>query len=169
MKNGKYELVVAPENYPGKKYRGRYCYEHHLVWWQHTGELPADDEVIHHINGDKRDNTFSNLARLTTVKHNLEHANGRLMCKIQCPSCGKIFYRERKNTHLIKNTKLDFCSRGCIGKFNFKSKTTEEIKEAQRNNILKIFRGSSVGSSGSLLRKWSLVRFQPTELGSIPT
>lgn len=31
MKNGDYILVIAPDWYRGKRYRGKYCYEHHLV------------------------------------------------------------------------------------------------------------------------------------------
>ena len=31
MKSGNYILIKAPDNYPGKKYRGKYCYEHHYV------------------------------------------------------------------------------------------------------------------------------------------
>jgi hypothetical protein len=31
VRNGKYTLVVAPAEYPGMRYRGRYVYEHHLL------------------------------------------------------------------------------------------------------------------------------------------
>ena len=43
MKNGDYILVKAPTNYPGKKYRNKYCYEHHLVYWQHYGIIPNNN------------------------------------------------------------------------------------------------------------------------------
>jgi len=39
MKNGPYEMVIAPEEYPGRRYRNRYVYEHQLVWWKNTGKL----------------------------------------------------------------------------------------------------------------------------------
>ena len=45
MINGDYILVVAPPDYPGVKYRGRYCYEHRLVWWKEHNFLPKDDEI----------------------------------------------------------------------------------------------------------------------------
>lgn len=73
MKNGPYELVVAPPEYPGKLYRNKYCYEHHLVWWLGTGNLPASDEVIHHRNEQKRDNRFENLELKTKARHTTEH------------------------------------------------------------------------------------------------
>lgn len=59
MKNGDYLLAVAPENYPGKRYRGRYCSEHTLVYWQHYGIVPNKDEVIHHIDGNKHNNDIT--------------------------------------------------------------------------------------------------------------
>ena len=33
MINGDYILVVAPDDYPGVRYREKYCYEHYLVYW----------------------------------------------------------------------------------------------------------------------------------------
>lgn len=77
MRNGPYELVIAPAEYPGKKYRDRYVYEHHLVWWKATGEVP-DYQVgnIHHKNGDKRDNRVENLERISRSRHSVLHAKG---------------------------------------------------------------------------------------------
>lgn len=72
MKNGKYIIVIAPESYTMKKYRGRYCYEHHLVWWEHNGNIDKD-EVIHHKNGDKHDNRIENLCVLSRSEHASEH------------------------------------------------------------------------------------------------
>lgn len=48
MKNGKYVLIVAPTEYPGTRYRGKYCYEHTYVFWKHTGVLPKKGEIVHH-------------------------------------------------------------------------------------------------------------------------
>lgn len=75
MRNGPYELVVAPDEYPGMKYRGRYCYEHHLVWWLKTGKTISADEVIHHVNGQKRDNRFCNLEKMTRSDHAKHHGH----------------------------------------------------------------------------------------------
>ena len=74
MKNGPYELVVAPDGYPGKRYRGRYVYEHVLVWWANTGELPSPGKVVHHKNGKQRDNRFRNLELKTRAIHTREHS-----------------------------------------------------------------------------------------------
>jgi len=76
MRNGPYELVVAPADYPGKRYRGRYVYEHHLVWWQHTGEVVPEGHVVHHKNEHKRDNRFDNFELQAKPLHDAAH--GRL-------------------------------------------------------------------------------------------
>lgn len=115
MKNGSYELVVAPDEYPGKLYRGRYAYEHRVVWWQNTGEMPSGE--IHHINGDKRDNRFENLKLLPTEEHNRLHnkEKGVTYVKLECPACGKIFERKKRASHLVKPIKASYCSRECVG------------------------------------------------------
>ncbi len=115
MKNGPYEMVKAPDDYPGKKYRGRYCYEHQLVWWQETGELAPDDHVIHHKTDDTRDNGFENLELKTRASHTLDHCKVKPI-KIPCGWCDKKLelapadYRRR-----VKVAKTDdlYCSRAC--------------------------------------------------------
>ena len=140
MRNGEYELVVAPDNYPGKKYRGKYCYEHALVWWRGTGKMPSNIELIHHINGNKRDNRLGNLEVLTVQEHNKYHSSGRTVVKLRCPNCGAIFCKERNKTHLTISTKtMDFCSRRCIGEFNFRSVTEEAKRLAIASNVIEVF------------------------------
>jgi len=119
MKNGPYEMVVAPENYPGKKYRERYCYEHHLIWWLNHDYVPQKGEVIHHLNGNKRDNRLGNLELVNAADHNRQHTleRGRLFVELKCPRCNKVFQRRKSCTHL-QNTRgfpATFCSRACSG------------------------------------------------------
>lgn len=139
MKNGDYVLVIAPEEYVGMLYRGRYVYEHHLVWWENTGDLVGDGEVVHHINDDKRDNRFVNLQRMTVAEHNKLHGSGITMCELLCPECGKIFFRERRRTFLAQKSEISFCSRKCIGYFAFSSASRDKIKEAKKINLIQIF------------------------------
>lgn len=81
MKNGPYILVVAPDDYPGMKYRGRYVYEHHLVWWRHTGQLVPKGSVLHHKDDQKTRNVIDNLELKSngahTAEHNVERAEKR--------------------------------------------------------------------------------------------
>ena len=119
MKNGTYELVVSPLDYPGKLYRGRYCYEHHLVWWQHTGEVLGPGEEIHHKNEHRRENRFGNLEKQGGILHRKYHGQKRHEASavvLMCPQCDKEFkvygheYRTRKKQS--KSGYL-FCSRSC--------------------------------------------------------
>ena len=77
MKNGPYELVKAPSAYPGKKYRGKYVYKHHLVWWRNTGDVVPDGSLVHHKNEKKRDNRFRNLELQNWGAHSSEHNRER--------------------------------------------------------------------------------------------
>lgn len=117
MRNGKYELIVAPENYPGMKYRGRYAYEHHVVWWQHRGPIP-DGYVVHHKNDDKRDNRLKNLELLLKDEHDRLHSRDRIKPRVEllCPVCHDRFYlREKKYEERIRISKSGTicCSREC--------------------------------------------------------
>lgn len=122
MRNGPYELVVAPDRYPGKRYRGRYAYQHHVVYWQTYGKTPSDGEVIHHINGNKRDNTPLNLSLISVSAHAKEHAQEKSIAasvSAQCGHCGGEFKRTgaviRWRAKNRKHGKL-FCSRSCGAK-----------------------------------------------------
>lgn len=121
MRNGPYEMVLVPEGYPGKRYRGRYCYEHHLVWWQNTGRLVRPGYLLHHKNENKRDNRFSNLEEITRAKHTSQHASERApdLIQVSCGWCSKPMelkphvYKERMKS---KPHGLLFCSRSCGAK-----------------------------------------------------
>jgi hypothetical protein len=73
MRNGPYILVIAPDEYPGKRYRGRYAYEHHLVWWQNTGQLVPPGFDLHHKDEVKTNNVFQNLELKTHGGHVADH------------------------------------------------------------------------------------------------
>lgn len=112
MKNGRYEMVVAPAEYPGKKYRGRYCYEHHLVWWRANGSLPGPGMIVHHKNGKHRDNRLENLELLTpaqhTGRHNAERAEKGMVAH-SCRGCGTEFLIKPSG----RRNKTKFCCRAC--------------------------------------------------------
>lgn len=73
MKNGKYTLIVAPNGYPGKHYRGRYSYEHTVEFWKKEKRLPLAGHVVHHINGLYTDNSWDNLEEMLRSDHSLHH------------------------------------------------------------------------------------------------
>lgn len=115
MKNGPYNLMIAPYDYPGKRYRSRYAYEHHIVWWQNGKKLPIKGYVIHHKNGDHRDNRIVNLELLSVQHHSLMHASKPWTYVFDhCDKCKKLFRLKGSHyrTRIKQSTRL-FCSRSC--------------------------------------------------------
>ncbi len=135
MVNGDYILVKAPKDFPGKKYRQKYCYEHILNYWKYYGIIPKDNELIHHINGNKHDNRISNLELKTRVQHTVDHNDNkkRTYVKLKCPGCNKVFIREKRNSYLSKHTKASCCSKECIGIY------TSLPEEVKRQRISEMF------------------------------
>ena len=52
----------------------RHVLEHRLVMEQKLGRILLKDEVVHHINGNKKDNRAENLLLLTQSEHKKLHA-----------------------------------------------------------------------------------------------
>lgn len=120
MKNGDYILVIAPDNYPGKKYRNRYCYEHHLIYWQHYGIVPNENEIIHHKDGNKHNNDINNLVLITKKEHDSYHNRLRKhhWILLKCPTCNKLFTLPYRQSHIVKKYKASYCSKECSNKAN---------------------------------------------------
>ena len=132
MKNGPYELIIAPQDYPGKKYRDRYAYEHHVVFWRSNGFVPPKGYEIHHINGKKRDNRIENLGLLSSVIHRKEHGQEkrlRTQFKTECGFCKKPFAIQGADArNRLKKRKFGklFCSRACGAKHQFQNSVKVE-------------------------------------------
>lgn len=97
MRNGNYTLIKTPEGYPGKRYRGRYAYEHHVVWWEKTGEVAGKGFVIHHKNENTHDNRFENLEKKAWAKHSSDHQPAAEVVDLVCSWCGDGFQRKEKD------------------------------------------------------------------------
>lgn len=131
MKNGEYDLILAPSNFPGLKYRGRYCLISHYVYWKNAGVVPTKDEIIHHKNHNKKDNSFENLELISRKEHSKMHVHerGRKFVLLKCPQCNKIFERPKSQSFLQKNGKYNCCSMECAKMFASRKKTLETEKQ----------------------------------------
>lgn len=113
MRNGPYELIVVPEGYPGKRYRGRYAYEHRVNWWRANGLNPDEAApVIHHKDDTKRNNAPDNLEGMTSPEHSAHHARPITYLEHTCLHCGATFAKR-------KGMSPKFCSRRCIGLYGY--------------------------------------------------
>ena len=117
MKNGPYILVKAPADFPGKKYRGVYAYEHTVVWWLHTRIIPPEGYQIHHKNECRTDNRFENLEMVFKRTHMKLHMSKkeRAITLLICDACKKPFQIQTRNYTVKKNQGQEhfYCSRAC--------------------------------------------------------
>lgn len=140
MINGDYIMIVAPDDWPGFRYRHRYCYEHHYVYWQNTGHMKTNEEVIHHKDENKHNNAFSNLEILHRKTHASYHnrQRGRSFTLFRCPVCKGLFERETRQSHLHKpKYKSSCCSRDCAAKManNIFDISNNVVRTYKKNSI----------------------------------
>src|SRR3990167_5572032 len=68
-----YVLKYAP-NHPNKNKMGKgYVFEHRLIMEKKLNRFLTKNEVVHHINGIKDDNTIKNLVLTTKSEHTAHH------------------------------------------------------------------------------------------------
>lgn len=158
------KFVIAPDWYQGKKYRGRYALEYRVIAEKMIGRPLKKNEVVHHKDGNRKNNAPENLEVLDKSAHTKLHqkdALGRLV-EIQCPCCSTHFIRRWQHSKASsKRSKMSFCSRKCMGKF-FSSKDRSGFAE---NKIIREFFGRFTPG----LHKGSAQGFDPCGVGSIPS
>ena len=133
------------EVYKPNHHRSRgngYVFEHILIAEKTFNRKLTSEEIVHHINEIKTDNSPSNLEILTRGEHTTRHRKGiRTGSYKKCETCGSYFYR--KPSH-VKRAR--FCSNKCngmssdIGELNCKGITRDKLinvlSENKGNTIL---------------------------------
>lgn len=62
-------MVYAPGNPDARLNGGKYIYEYRLVAAAKIGRPLTENEIVHHVNGDKTDNRPENLEVMTQAAH----------------------------------------------------------------------------------------------------
>jgi len=66
-------VLVWVEDHPHRRKHTRYMFEHRLVVEAHLGRYLDPGEVIHHIDGNKQNNTIANLELFSSNADHLRH------------------------------------------------------------------------------------------------
>jgi uncharacterized C2H2 Zn-finger protein len=134
VSKGQYNYAVVPGHPNATKHN--YVLEHRVVIENHYQRFLYANEVVHHKNGNKKDNRLCNLELMTDSEHRAMHgkAAGRALIDLKCPTCGALFTRRKGHTHLDKRSERTFCSRRCNGKFN------RSIQQSSTDNVVAVYR-----------------------------
>lgn len=163
-----YRLVLLP-NHPramkSRNWKG-YVYEHIVIAEESIKRPMKDNEVVHHLNGDRGDNRVRNLLVLDKSQH------GRLHAWINSGAIGlETFNKYRMNSKkakynepayckicskLLQDDRAKFCSMDCKG---ISSRVVERPTKNQLiqdiNNMSFVKIGKKYGVSDNAVRKWA--------------
>lgn len=117
ISKGDYNYALVPEH--PKATKNGYVLEHRIVMENHLDRLLNSDEVVHHIDHNKKNNDISNLQVMNKLEHLRYHGNLQVakMVTFICKNCEEsVTRRDNGGVH-------HFCSHRCNGLYNgFKSK-----------------------------------------------
>jgi len=136
--------VYDPES-PMADNRGRVL-EHRYVMGKSLGRDLEKTEIVHHKDGNRRNNVINNLELMNNGSHTTLH-HPKTAVKTFCSKCGEIIERTKGKI----NGKLTFCSRSCSSSYYTSRRPKKEIthgttgyrrgcrcdicREAQRNRV----------------------------------
>lgn len=146
VSKGNYNYAKVPEH-PSCTING-YVLEHRIVMENYLGRLLDENEVVHHLNDNKKHNNIENLELCLKGVHESYHGikHGHKMAKLKCPECQKIFVRPKRQTFLQKSSEYSCCNPSCRGKFNRYIQLhgrTAAVERAISENLVLLFNSSN--------------------------
>jgi predicted RNA-binding Zn-ribbon protein involved in translation (DUF1610 family) len=95
----------------------RDIYKHLSVIENYLKRLLKKNEIVHHKDGNKHNNSIENLEVMSISNHSRLHTKtGRTYVEFVCPNCSKTFLKEKRQLR-VENPK---CSRRCNGQYSRK-------------------------------------------------
>ena len=104
---GRRQIKSDRTRYHKTKVGDRIVSVHRAVMEQHIGRSLRVDELVHHRNGDKRDNRIKNLEIMSALEHGREHNLIYSVTKT-CEACGAEY-----TPHKTKRKRAKTCSWAC--------------------------------------------------------
>ena len=147
ISKGEYNYAVV-KGHPNAT-KNDYVLHHRVVMENHLGRLLDKNEVVHHKDGNKKNNNIENLEVLDSREHVIHHqkTRGRMMVLLRCPICKKEFTLF-KNQSFLNNKKSKYkcncCSSKCRGKLYRYIQLhglTHKVEDAISGNLLAEYRG----------------------------
>lgn len=125
IKKGDYEYALVP-NHP-KATKNGYVLMHRIVVENRLGRLLLPEEVVHHKDHNRKNNSPDNLEVMTNAEHvRMHQSTGNTMVEQICKECGRSFQMKVGQTK--KGQTNFFCSRSCNGKYQRKNNWTGRQK-----------------------------------------
>lgn len=142
ISKGDYNYALVPKHPEATK--NGYVLEHRIIMENHLGRLLIPNEVVHHINENKKDNRIENLEVVEKSKHAKFHTSlrGRKWIALKCPLC-KIQFEKRRNQLNTSNKYGFFCSKKCAALFQNMVQSqglTQELESAISENIVREYK-----------------------------
>lgn len=141
VKKGDY-LYAVVKGHPCATKHG-YVLHHRVVLENYLGRLLDTNEVVHHKNGDKKDNRVENLELFNNAEHTRLHGlqQKKTRVDLKCPHCKNLFTRRKGRTFLQKqNNTWTACSRSCSGSFARRIQLqgrTPDVEQAISENLIR--------------------------------
>jgi len=142
--HGKYVMLVFSD--------GTRVLEHRYVMARHIGRKLHSDEVVHHRNGDGKDNRLRNLRLWSSNSEHTQHHARERSRSVTCMTCGRSFVlslgeytrRKRRVKHGL------YCSRSCAARSPYTRRAESKIGDYIQ--LCKDLPGISINEAASILR-----------------
>lgn len=114
--------MVNPYKYV-KLGNGKNQVEHRVIMEEYLGRKLSSDEIVHHINGEYRDNRPENFELVTRAEHIKVHLPQTPTYEfIKCAYCGKQVTKLKRDLdkYRKKGTTDFYCNKQCSGRHLYK-------------------------------------------------